>query len=67
MEYKGYLIKGDGKFGYYAIHHTGSGALPTYLTGVYTNPAMAKARIDSYQPKRGAKKKDVETNTTADV
>lgn len=65
VEYKGFKIVSDGTMGYWSIKQMGSGATPEYLSGLYTTPSMAKSCIDAYKPKRGAKKKDGEADTTA--
>lgn len=65
MEYKGFKLVSDGTMGYWTISQTGSGAVPSSLRGMYTTAKVAMSSIDAYQPKRGAKKKDVEDNTTA--
>lgn len=65
MEYKGFKIVADGTFGMCSIKQLGSGAVPTSLLGSFTSPAQATYAIDAYQPKRGAKKKDVKDSTTA--
>lgn len=48
VEYKGFNVKGDGKFGYYSIHTIGKGSLPDMLKGVFTNMGEAKKNIDGY-------------------
>lgn len=48
MEYKGYKIVSDKKFGYFEIKHTGKGSLPNALSGRYTRTSFAKADIDRY-------------------
>lgn len=63
LEYKGFSLKQDGTMGYWLIKQQGSGAVPETLRGLYTTPSIAKKAIDAYKPKRGAKKKDGETNT----
>lgn len=67
MEYKGFKIVGDGTFGMFHIKQPGSGATPQSLSGRYSTPRLAQLAIDAYKPKRGAKKKDAETTSTADV
>jgi hypothetical protein len=64
MEYKGFKIGIDGTMGYWSIKQLGSGAVPDALKGMYTTAKFAQEAIDAYQPKRGAKKKDGEVNTT---
>lgn len=48
MEYKGYVIVGDKKFGYFEIKHTGKGSLPNMLSGKYTHSSLAKKDIDRW-------------------
>lgn len=48
MEYKGYLIVSDKKYGYFEIKHTGKGSLAGSLTGKYTHAGLAKRDIDKW-------------------
>lgn len=48
MEYKGYLIVSDKKYGYFEIKHTGKGSLAGSLTGKYTHAGLAKRDIDRW-------------------
>lgn len=48
MEYKGYNITGDGKFGYRVIKNIGPGTIPSPLAGVFTGPHPAERAIDVY-------------------
>lgn len=63
MEYKDFKIVSEGMLK--RITNKGSGAMPQSLSGLYTNSREAMWAIDSYKPKRGAKKRDAEANTTA--
>lgn len=55
MEYKKLHIVRDAKSTMYKIEQPGSGALPSAFKGEFTSIRFAKAAIDGYQPKRGAK------------
>lgn len=48
LEYRGYLIKGDGTHGLKNIHSIGQGALPKVMKGSFTNFNFAKQAIDGY-------------------
>jgi hypothetical protein len=48
MEYKEYIIEGDGAFGMKVIKQTGSGAIPVLLRGHFTNEITAMKQIDLY-------------------
>lgn len=48
MEYKGYNITGDGKFGYQVIKNIGPGVIPSQLSGSFTGPNPAQRAIDVY-------------------
>ena len=45
-EYRGYLIKGDGTFGYHGIYPKGKGSIPKLLKGQFTNVQQARNVID---------------------
>ena len=46
MEYKGYRIKSDNKFGLQYIERIGTGALPKRLRGQFTTTKQAIIAID---------------------
>lgn len=49
QEYRGYLIVGDGTFGYKEIKPAGKGSVHLSLRGVYTTAAFAVKAIDQYE------------------
>lgn len=48
IEYNGFKIVSDKKFGLKEIKQIGKGALPRLLVGKFTTPLAAKRVIDSY-------------------
>jgi hypothetical protein len=48
-EYRGYLIVGDGTFGYKQIKPVGKGSVHLSLRGDYTTAAFARKAIDYYE------------------
>ncbi len=48
MEYRGFLIEGDGEFGYKAIKPVGRGSVPTPLRGAFTTTNFAQRTIDLF-------------------
>ena len=48
IEYKGYVVEGDGAFGLKKIRSKGSGALPKQLHGSFTRAEFAFKQIDQY-------------------
>lgn len=60
MEYKGYMIVGDGNFGMKLIKSIGKGAIPLDLRGAFTTAHEAQRAIDYVR-----KDKDAEANVTA--
>lgn len=49
IEYRGYLITGDGKFGMQVVKTaTKGGSIPDILKGLFTRPQEAKFAIDQY-------------------
>lgn len=46
MEYKGYMIEGDGTFGYKEIRPVGRGSVPNALRGQFTTSHFAQRAID---------------------
>lgn len=59
MEYGGYVIKGDGTFGYRSIWQDGRGSVPLGLRGVFTTDKEAMKAIDQEKTKREKNVKDV--------
>ena len=53
IEYKGYNIKSDGKYGNVHIHQKTAGKIPSSLTGAFTSPSVAKSHIDRYLSLKG--------------
>lgn len=48
LEYKGFKIVSDAKYGMKEIKQIGKGALPKALMGRFTTPILAKRVIDYY-------------------
>lgn len=64
MEYNGFLIEGDGTFGYKQIKPVGRGSVPKQLRGKYTTALFAQSAIDAYLiTKKG--KANVSTESTS--
>lgn len=59
MEYQGFLIKGDGTYGYLKVAPLGKGSVPMELRGSWTNSTFAKESIDTY-----LKSKEVKSNAS---
>jgi hypothetical protein len=49
LEYRGYLIVGDGTYGYKEIKPAGKGSVHLSLRGAYTTAVFAKKAIDMYE------------------
>lgn len=64
MEYKNYLIEGDGSFGLKKIKQNGSGALPIALRGHFTNDLSAIKAIDIYLIEKEVIKNGKEASTS---
>lgn len=52
VEYKGYKIEGDGKFGYKHIKPKGKGSVPKELRGSFTTSDFAEKAINSHLSKK---------------
>ena len=48
MEYKGYMVAGDGVYGYKKIAPIGKGSVPAELRGIFTTSSFAQKAIDAY-------------------
>lgn len=55
MEYRGFKLQHDGKFGYYHVKAVGRGSVPVELRGTYTTPKFAEKDIDAHLDKKGKK------------
>lgn len=55
MEYKGYEIVNDNKFGYKNIKPIGKGSVPMDLRGSYTTYDFAKQAIDALEAIKNVK------------
>lgn len=64
MEYKDYVIEGDGAFGLKKIKNKGSGAIPMSLRGHFTNAVEAMKTIDLYLSEKEVVKNGKETSTS---
>lgn len=51
IEYKGYKIVPDGKFGYYSVAPLGKGSVNMVLRGLYTKTIEAMKAIDTFTDK----------------
>lgn len=56
-EYKGYVIVGDGTYGYKEIKPVGKGSVHLELRGSFTNADQAKIAIDRHLATKPAPKK----------
>lgn len=52
MEYKGYLVEGDGTFGMKLIKPVGRGTVPNELRGSFSSFIFAKRAIDLVTDKK---------------
>lgn len=52
MEYKGYLVEGDGTFGMKLIKPAGRGTVPNELRGSFSSFAFAQRAIDQVTSKK---------------
>lgn len=57
-EYHGYVIQGDGTYGYKKIRPVGKGSVPLELRGDYTTEAFARQAIDIFISTEKGKKKN---------